>query len=193
MPETAVGRLSASGEANLLEMSKNGNQEALCDLVRLYDAFITAGAFSVRVSGLEPDDLAQEGRLGLFMAIRSYKSVSGIPFASYAKLCIRRKMASAMRSASRYKNLPLNTAIPIDWVGVSVNDVEDSVISREHLLEIKRAFKLKLTHFERAALALRLGGMTYSRIAGMLGADTKKIDNALQSVKRKLKPVYSGR
>lgn len=52
----------------------------------------------------EPDDLAQEGFLGLISAVCRYDSMRGVPFSAYAGKCITNSIVSALR---RCRNLPL--------------------------------------------------------------------------------------
>lgn len=51
----------------------------------------------------EPDDLAQEGFLGLISAVCRYDSMRGVPFSAYAGKCITNSIVSALR---RCRNLP---------------------------------------------------------------------------------------
>lgn len=44
----------------------------------------------------EPDDLAQEGFLGLISAVCRYDSMRGVPFSAYAGKCITNSIVSAL-------------------------------------------------------------------------------------------------
>ena len=63
----------------------------------------------------EPDDLAQEGFLGLISAVCRYDSMRGVPFSAYAGKCITNSIVSALR---RCRNLPL----PVGTYDVHVED-----------------------------------------------------------------------
>lgn len=60
--------------------------------------------------GAEKEDLVQEGILGLLKAIKFYDETKS-SFSSFAFLCIRREMISAIRKANTQKNMVLNEAL----------------------------------------------------------------------------------
>ncbi len=52
--------------------------------------------------------------LGLLSAIREYRPAQGVPFKAYAELCIRRRIFSAIKSASCLKHIPLNSGVSLE-------------------------------------------------------------------------------
>lgn len=58
----------------------------------------------------EPEDLAQEGFLGLISAVCRYDFMRGVPFSAYAGKCITNSIVSALRHC---RNLPL----PVGGIG----------------------------------------------------------------------------
>jgi len=69
-------------------------------------------ANKVYVVGGDKDDLLQEGMLGLFFAITNYDETKGA-FPSYAKLCVKGRIADAVRKYVNDKNKPLADYIDI--------------------------------------------------------------------------------
>ncbi|WP_274378303.1 sigma factor, partial [Rhodanobacter spathiphylli] len=77
-----------------------------------------------KCSGVDFDDLVQEGGIGLVSAVRFFKSDAGAAFKTFACLCIRRQILSAMRNASKrdiisldyVRNLNSNVENPEDVV-----------------------------------------------------------------------------
>ena len=65
----------------------------------------------VKNSGLEANDLIQEGMLGLNSAINSFDESKNVLFYTYAATCIKRTMLSAIVKANRQKNKPLNDSV----------------------------------------------------------------------------------
>jgi RNA polymerase sporulation-specific sigma factor len=59
------------------------------------------------------DDLIQEGMIGLFKAIRDYDPGKKAAFHTFATLCIRRQLDTAVKTSGREKNQALNNAISI--------------------------------------------------------------------------------
>lgn len=75
--------------------------------------------------GGENDDLInQEGMIGLFKAIRDYKSDKEASFYSFAQLCITRQLSSALEASNRKKHMPLKAHIyPFRRVTVMVQSL----------------------------------------------------------------------
>ena len=61
--------------------------------------------------GGDTDDLIQEGMIGLFKAIRDYRSDREASFFHFAELCINRQLYSAVEASNRKKHVPLNTYV----------------------------------------------------------------------------------
>lgn len=95
--------------------------------------------------GGENDDLIQEGMIGLFKAVRDYKSDKEASFYSFAQLCITRQLSSALEASNRKKHMPLNTYISFsqsDSDGTEFEEMlQDDIASPEQLLIEKEKFK----------------------------------------------------
>ena len=148
------------------------------------------------LAGGDGEDLIQEGMLGLLNAVRSYRADKKTAFKTYAEVCIRRRILSAVRTDAAEKNLPLNKAIsyhPLSFFGSeetalseqSVPDPEEVLIGREQAKE--RALQLgnDLSDLESAVLELYLQGLSQREIAARLGKSVKSVDNAVQRVRQK--------
>ena len=154
------------------------------------------------LSGGDSEDLIQEGMLGLLSAIREYDSGKGASFKTYAEVCIRNRIQSAIRSAARKKHAPLNDGIPLDEVlsddsqslGTQLyqRSPEEQVLARETEKEIIHAYSRDLSRMEAHILSLYLEGLSYREIAALIGRDAKAVDNAVQRIRRKLAQLPSG-
>ena len=150
--------------------------------------------------GAETEDLIQEGMFGLFKAVRDYDPEKNAGFYSFAELCIRRQLISALKGASRLKHGPLNTYVSLnkpvqedsertlmDVLGGSrLDDPETLLISREEYTVITGKIERVLSDFEKQVLEAYLSGYSYRDIAKQTGAQPKSVDNALQRIKKKL-------
>lgn len=74
---------------------------------------IRKGAAAAAAPGLDFDDAVQEGLIGLFHAVRSYRADKKVPFTAYAAACIANAQQDARRSATRKKHAPLNNSVPL--------------------------------------------------------------------------------
>ena len=60
------------------------------------------------IIGAENEDIIQEGMIGLIKAIRSYDEKKGAAFSTFASLCIKRQLVTAVKVSNRKKHSPLN-------------------------------------------------------------------------------------
>lgn len=196
-------------DLHLVIRSRNGDQQALDALIRRYTGFVRLKASSYFIAGGEPEDLIQEGLIGLYKAVRDFRSDKETSFRSFAELCITRQIITAIKTATRYKHAPLNSYVSFSQspagqddsdvtlgdalAGPSVDDPAVCVISSEELQSLVFTLGTGLSRLESEALRLYLEGHSYEQMAEELGCDTKTIDNALQRVKRKVLAHQSSR
>jgi len=187
----------------LIALAKAGNPDAYDRLVRRYYGFVRLKASSYFLVGGDSDDLIQEGLVGLYKAIRDFRTDRESSFRNFAELCITRQIITAVKTATRNKHLPLNHYVsftaPVGGgadedaptldeqiAGPSVNDPASRVVSTEELRSLVGCLSTALSALESRVLSLYLDGRSYEEIGGRLSCDTKTVDNALQRVKRKV-------
>src|SRR5215217_812711 len=98
-------------DLQLVLKARNGDDAALDTLVRRYTGFVRLKASSYFLAGGESDDLIQEGLIGLYKAVRDFRSDKDTSFRSFAELCITRQIITAIKTATRFKHAPLNTYV----------------------------------------------------------------------------------
>ena len=186
----------------LIALAKQGDRAAYDRLVRRYHGFVRLKASSYFLAGGDSDDLIQEGLVGLYKAIRDFRTDRESSFRNFAELCITRQIITAVKTATRNKHTPLNqyisfSATPagggedvptLDQVlpGPAVNDPANQVISSEELRSLVGCLSTALSELESRVLSLYLDGCSYEQVGEHLACDTKTVDNALQRVKRKV-------
>src|SRR6187431_1115229 len=190
-------------DLQLVMKARNGSTAALDALMRRYNGFVRLKASSYFLAGGDSEDLVQEGLIGLYKAIRDFRSDKETSFRSFAELCVTRQIITAIKSATRYKHAPLNTYVSFSHTpagqdvegectlgdalpGPSIDDPSVRVISTEELQSLVGCLGTTLSGLESEALRLYLDGNSYEQMAETLGCDCKTIDNALQRVKRKI-------
>lgn len=150
--------------------------------------------------GVDLNDLIQEGMLGLNDAINSYREDKEANFGTYARLCIRRKIVSLVKSTRTQKNMILNDSISLEDDENNIfdrflidNSFEPSTMIEENDREKELIDKLnqKLTDYESQVFELKKDGFDYKEIADILEKDPKAIDNTLQRIKAKLKMLLN--
>jgi RNA polymerase sigma factor (sigma-70 family) len=78
-----------------------GRDDARQRLVLAHEGLAQWVARRYRGRGLDPDDLAQEARLGLLRAGARFDPARGVAFATYAPWWVRRTVQDAIRRAAR--------------------------------------------------------------------------------------------
>jgi RNA polymerase sigma-H factor len=186
----------------LVALAKQGSTDALDRIVRRYHGFVRLKASSYFLAGGDGDDLVQEGLVGLYKAVRDFRSDRESSFRNFAELCITRQIITAVKTATRNKHSPLNQYVSfstspaaatdgeptLDEIlpGPSAHDPVNQVISSEELRSLVACLSTVLSELEARVLALYLDGHSYEAVGERLGCDTKTVDNALQRVKRKV-------
>ena len=97
----------------LLQQAQAGEESAIAALITAMMPAIRKGAAAAAAPGLDFDDAVQEGLIGLFHAVRSYRADKKVPFTAYAAACIANAQQDARRSATRKKHAPLNNSVPL--------------------------------------------------------------------------------
>ena len=188
---------AALEDNKLQELAQNGDRFAEEALAARYLRLVRACARPLFLAGGDSEDLIQEGTFGLLSAIRNYDASDGASFKTYAEHCIRMRLLSAIKSASRLKHIPLNDGISLEQLSEDSGDLsafpvgflrnpEELVLARESKEELDAAFSRCLSRFEVKVLDLYLEGLSYREIAQRLSRDAKSIDNAVQRIRRKL-------
>jgi RNA polymerase sporulation-specific sigma factor len=196
-------------DLRLVIQARNGDDAALDALIRRYTGFVRLKASSYFLAGGEGDDLIQEGLIGLYKAVRDFRSDKDTSFRSFAELCITRQIITAIKTATRFKHSPLNSYVSFSQApagqeegecslgdalpGPGIDDPAICVISTEELQSLVFCLGTGLSPLESDALRHYLEGRSYEEMAEELGCDTKTIDNALQRVKRKILIHQQGR
>jgi RNA polymerase sporulation-specific sigma factor len=184
----------------LVALAKRGSPDAYNRIVKRYRGFVRLKASSYFLLGGESDDLIQEGLVGLYKAIRDFRTDRESSFRNFAELCITRQIITAVKTASRNKHAPLNqcvsfaqspagdgeTTLEDVLPGPISEDPSERVIASEELASLVSCLSSVLSDLESDVLSLYLDGCSYEIIGERLECDTKTVDNALQRVKRKV-------
>lgn len=186
-PLTAKG--NALSDEKLVELYKSGDGDAFNELYARYKYVIIAASRYFYLSGGDKDDVLQEGLIGLFKAVDGYNGKSS--FKSYAYLCIKHTVLTAVKSSLSNKNKPLRDYVSIYGTSSELNsllggDPEEKVIDDENSNEFMDMLGKKLSKFEKEVLGLYLDGLNYAQISETLNKSEKSIDNALQRIRKKI-------
>lgn len=188
----------------LLNYISENNEEAINIMYEKYKPLIYGIANKMlktnKVSGLELNDLVQEGMLALSKAIDRFDESNETTFYTYAKTCIERKIMSQLITSNRLKRKILNDSVSIDatYTKEDINDIdylfrsensnpEKILLSEEKINDLMDIASDELTDFELQVFHLKINNFDYKEIADILEKTPKSIDNAIQRIKQKLK------
>ena len=113
-------------DENIIELIHNGDELALEYIIEKYKKLVRVKARPYFIIGADHEDIIQEGMIGLYKAIRDFDG--SYIFYSFAELCVKRQIITAIKSASRQKHIPLNSSL-------SLNNIiyDDNEIGRAHV------------------------------------------------------------
>jgi RNA polymerase sporulation-specific sigma factor len=183
---------------------QNGNEYVIDFIFFKYKNLVHSITGKYYLNGAEPDDLLQEGLIGLYKACQDFNPSLKKSFKSFAYLCIERQIQSAVKSANRQKNTILNNALSLNkQFGLALDDKkdedeisyipssdptpEDKIIEEETYLERLKQIRQTLSDYEFKILKHYIKGYKYEYIAELIDRDFKSIDNAITRIKTKLK------
>ena len=192
----------ASSDETLCLLAAQGDPQAETELVCRYGQLVRACARPLFLAGGDSEDLIQEGMLGLLTAIRGFDPGRDAAFRTYAEICIRSRLLTAIRAAQGGKHAPLNHSVSYDlplfdetsaYLFSSAESPEDVVIGREERKERLEALKGQLSELEAQILPPYLSGLSCGEIAQRVGRSRKSVDNAIQRIRRKTaRQIFSG-
>lgn len=178
-----------------------GDRSAAERLILKYRNLVTSAARSFYIPGADRDDILQIGMIGLWQAIVDFRVERSASFPAFARVCIRRQLLTAIKTARRQKQAALNTSVSLDATRdtrrsdgamacrSAVPDPEAAVITDAEARSLCLALRRRLSDFEWRVLGCFEDGLSYHEIATRLGCKVKSVDNALARVRRKAMAV----
>lgn len=189
----------------LIYMCRKGSEIAWEMLEERYRLFIYSWihekVLTFRHLTMTVDELHLAMRMSFRQAVEGYQPESGL-FYSYAKLCIMRDIISYLRTEmsqqSRQNRLNYSTDEPIpDQEGMTYGDLAqgsywmgdpvETIHVAESWQSIRKVLDEELTEMEEELFLRYQQGEDYQSLADRFQLSTKKVDNLLQKVKRKMK------
>ena len=198
--EEDVDEYQKLADEELIQKLREGDERIMDYILEKYKPLVLRKANAMFLIGGDTDDLIQEGMIGLFKAIRDYRSDREASFFHFAELCISRQLYSAVEASNRKKHVPLNTYVSFysqtteegkslaeTLLTDQMDDPEQLVIEQENFTAFWEQLREQLSALERQVLDAYLEGKNYRQIAEELGKSPKTIDNALSRIKGKIR------
>ena len=197
--------LSFCKDEELIERIRGGDALAEETLYSRYKKIVRSCARKYFMEGADREDLLQEGMIGLYRAVCSFDASREARFQSFAEVCIRRQIYSAIKGSLRKKHLILSRSISLDGethedgsesslLGVirtrETADPEEIFLEAEGDKALMERVRSALSPLERKCLTLYVQGESYDMIGEKLGKNRKSVDNAIQRIRKKLTPLF---
>ncbi|MCR4668964.1 MAG: sigma-70 family RNA polymerase sigma factor [Clostridia bacterium] len=196
-------------DETLVVMAREGSSTAYEYLIAKYRDLAKSKARKYYITGADREDVIQEGMIGIFKAVRDFDTEAETRFSTFVSLCIERQIKSAISGANREKHRILNESISLsqtidsdaegrdaddskplsgeDLIAGKEDDPEEMALVRDAIATVKKAGRREFSGLEAEVFDQMLTGRTYREIAEALGKDPKKVDNAIQRVKKKIR------
>lgn len=193
-----------TSDEDLIEIIKSGDKCALEYLIDRYKNLVSIKVSKYYIIGAEKEDIMQEGFIGLFKAIKSYKPDKQSSFKNFANMCIERQLITAIKTSNRQKHMPLNSYLSLNMSAYDdnednksntdlieilnanlVEDPLDTITQKEYYKIIENTIDKTLSDFEKQVLNFYMQGQSYIKIAERLNTPVKSVDNAIQRIRKK--------
>lgn len=143
--------------------------------------------------GSDPDDVRQEAMIALAIADRNFTPERG-EFVSFAYVCIRRRLDTALKKATRKKHRVLTEAVPLEFNDASwALDPAAIIESREEALELLRRVREDLTPLQRKCLIASANGLSHEEIAQEVGGSQTFCRHGRKRYPRVYNALYAAR
>lgn len=184
-------------EYELVSLAQEGNEDAINLLYKRYQPIIVSKSRQalnyMKNSGIDINDIMQEGYIGFEEAINSFNQDNNTSFYTFANICIDREIYNYSRLSNAVKSRPLNDAINIDDdFGKNLKDdinIEDNIVNDNFKESRIQKIDKYLTKFEREVFNLILKGFSFGEIAKACNKDLKSIYNTFNRIKLKAQKI----
>lgn len=182
----------------LIDNIRNGDEESFEILLDEYHNMIykIIGSFDLQKGDylIDSESLYQEGCIALYKAVNSYEKDKEMSFSSYAYMLIRARLHTYVRDVSRQFNnsyYSIDNTENINYEIIARNNyIHESPISyhrEKEFEEYLNKFINKLSDEDKEIFRLRVEDYSYKEISERLNIKTKRIDNRLRTLRKKLK------
>ena len=165
-------------DEGIIEQVKAGDKGALDYIMNKYAELVNMKASKFFIVGAEKGDIVQEGLIGLYKATKAFNNDKQNSFKTFANMCIERQIITAIKTANRQKNIPLNSAFSINAQVYDENDENDKevidilnthvvedpseeIAKREYFKYINKTINENLSEHERNVLKYYQQNKTY--------------------------------
>ena len=184
---------SMQDNIDLIRSIKNGDEDKFNELLVKHHNMIykIINIFSLKVGDyyIDTSDLYQEASIALYRAIFTFEEDKNVKFSTYAYMAIRNKLSTIIK---KYKGMYQEEFFSLDLSECSDNMFMVSDVSLDYHKESRfqdylDSFVKKLSDEDKKIVDLYKREYSYKDIAKALNTSTKRVDNRLCSLRRRLR------
>ncbi len=174
----------------------NENEEVFDFMIKKYEPLFRKLAYSFvlkyKSKNLDIEDLVQHCRIIFCKVLDTYNYDNDILFFTYLVVCLKRAIIN-------YIKRNLNKEDTINYMDIDQYDNLDYFVSSLDVFETYADyefevsiinFKNSLSFLDAQIFELRYNGFRYREIAELLEINTKKVDNSLLKIRKKLEKQF---
>ncbi len=197
--------LSAEREAELLEKSRNGDDDARNELIEHNLRLVAHIVKKYYNTGADQDDMISIGTIGLIKAVSTFNADKGIHLATYASRCIENEILMFFRNQKKtaqdvFISDPIdtdkdgNTLTLIDVIA-DKSDIADEIDTKIKVEKLRVILPICLTERERLIIEMRYGlcgreELTQREIAKKLNISRSYVSRIEKSALEKLRKQF---
>ena len=197
--------LSAEREAELLEKSRNGDDDARNELIEHNLRLVAHIVKKYYNTGADQDDMISIGTIGLIKAVSTFNADKGIHLATYASRCIENEILMFFRNQKKtaqevFISDPIdtdkdgNTLTLIDVIA-DKSDIADEIDTKIKVEKLRVILPVCLTERERLIIEMRYGlcgreELTQREIAKKLNISRSYVSRIERSALEKLRKQF---
>ena len=197
--------LSAERETELLEKSRNGDNDARNELIEHNLRLVAHIVKKYYNTGADQDDMISIGTIGLIKAVSTFNADKGIHLATYASRCIENEILMFFRNQKKtaqdvFISDPIdtdkdgNTLTLIDVIA-DKSDIADEIDTKIKVEKLRVILPVCLTERERLIIEMRYGlcgreELTQREIAKKLNISRSYVSRIEKSALEKLRKQF---
>ena len=197
--------LSAEREAELLEKSRNGDNDARNELIEHNLRLVAHIVKKYYNTGADQDDMISIGTIGLIKAVSTFNADKGIHLATYASRCIENEILMFFRNQKKtaqdvFISDPIdtdkdgNTLTLIDVIA-DKSDIADEIDTKIKVEKLRVILPVCLSERERLIIEMRYGlcgreELTQREIAKKLNISRSYVSRIEKSALEKLRKQF---
>ena len=197
--------ISAEREAELLEKSRNGDDDARNELIEHNLRLVAHIVKKYYNTGADQDDMISIGTIGLIKAVSTFNADKGIHLATYASRCIENEILMFFRNQKKtaqdvFISDPIdtdkdgNTLTLIDVIA-DKSDIADEIDTKIKVEKLRVILPVCLTERERLIIEMRYGlcgreELTQREIAKKLNISRSYVSRIEKSALEKLRKQF---